>query len=82
MGTHPALDHEIPDRLFTLAATSKWQAYDREPAFAISADGLLCQSRDEHQWQGGRANVSVTKGKHYYEATMTDEGACALRLHS
>jgi ATP-dependent RNA helicase DDX1 len=56
------------------------QAYDREPAFAISADGLLCQARDENQWQGGRATVSVTKGKHYYEATMTDEGGCARPL--
>eukprot|EP00035_Acanthoeca_spectabilis_P037034 m.43232 g.43232 ORF g.43232 m.43232 type:complete len:731 (+) comp8404_c0_seq2:376-2568(+) len=51
-------------------------AFDRQPAFAISEDGLLCQSRDERGWQGARSTLSVIKGKHYYEATMTDEGLC------
>jgi len=51
---------------------------DREPAFAIDESGLLCQSRDHAKWQGARATFGVTKGKWYYEATVTDEGLCRV----
>eukprot|EP00037_Helgoeca_nana_P016987 m.160263 g.160263 ORF g.160263 m.160263 type:complete len:733 (-) comp23784_c0_seq5:112-2310(-) len=50
--------------------------FDRQPDFAISEDGLLCQSRVERGWQGARTTLGVVKGKHYYEALMTDEGLC------
>ena len=51
---------------------------DREAMFAISPDGLLCQSREHSQWQGGRGNVGLVKGKHYFETLMTDEGLCRI----
>lgn len=35
---------------------------DREREFAISADGLLCQSRAEHNWQGARCELGIIKG--------------------
>eukprot|EP00049_Salpingoeca_infusionum_P001017 m.44229 g.44229 ORF g.44229 m.44229 type:complete len:734 (-) comp10825_c1_seq6:1035-3236(-) len=50
----------------------------REPLFAVSADGMLCQSRSEHNWQGGRGNYGVTSGKCFYEVEMTDEGLCRV----
>eukprot|EP00794_Sanderia_malayensis_P018921 gene18921-20825_t len=59
---------------------SKWvmSAVDREPSFAIDETGTLCQSREHMKWQGCRANIGVTKGKWYYEATVTDEGLCRV----
>ena len=45
---------------------------------AISPDGLLCQSREQRAWQGCRSTVGVARGRHYYEATVTDEGLCRL----
>jgi ATP-dependent RNA helicase DDX1 len=50
---------------------------DRDPNFAVSADGLVCQVR-EAAWQGGRANVGVFRGKYYFEATVSDEGLCRV----
>eukprot|EP01147_Barroeca_monosierra_P003768 gene3769-6291_t len=63
---------------------------DREREFAISADGLLCQSRAEHNWQGARCELGIIKaslqhehiyimyrakiGKAYYEVELTDPG--------
>ena len=53
--------------------------WDRSPQFAISPDGLLCQSREQKVWQGSRATYGVAnQGKWYYEATITDEGLCRV----
>ncbi|XP_078483340.1 ATP-dependent RNA helicase DDX1 [Ciona intestinalis] len=53
-----------------------WQMnpYDRGNAFAISSDGLLCQSREMKEWHGCRSTRGVTKGKYYYEVLCKDEG--------
>lgn len=59
----------------------KWEMskFDREPAFAISEDGLLCQAREQRQWQGARSTYGVTQyGNYYYEVTVTDEGLCRI----
>ncbi|CAB4038540.1 ATP-dependent RNA helicase DDX1, partial [Paramuricea clavata] len=56
----------------------KMNVYDRDSAFAISEDGLLCQSREQFDWQGCRSLLAVTKGKFYYETTVTDEGLCRV----
>ncbi|XP_057291400.1 ATP-dependent RNA helicase DDX1-like isoform X1 [Hydractinia symbiolongicarpus] len=58
----------------------KWEMskFDRDPSFAISEDGLLCQAREQKQWQGARSNYGVSKGNYYYEATVTDEGLCRI----
>eukprot|EP00041_Stephanoeca_diplocostata_P030216 m.907818 g.907818 ORF g.907818 m.907818 type:complete len:736 (+) comp23711_c1_seq21:2004-4211(+) len=55
---------------------TRMSGQDRDGMFAVSEDGLLCQSRHEQQWQGGRATTGLVGGKHYYEALMTDEGLC------
>jgi ATP-dependent RNA helicase DDX1 len=47
---------------------------DRNAMFAVSADGTLTQARNEKQWAGGRASVGLTAGKHYYEASVRDDG--------
>ena len=53
--------------------------WDRSPQFAISPDGLLCQSREQKVWQGARATYGVAnQGKWYYEVTVTDEGLCRV----
>jgi ATP-dependent RNA helicase DDX1 len=52
--------------------------YDRDPDLAISPDGLLCQSRDQRKWNGCRSSLGVMSGKHYFEATVTDEGLCRV----
>ena len=44
--------------------------YDRGSAFAIGADGLLCQSREFKDWHGCRSTKGVTKGKYYYEVDL------------
>ena len=57
--------------------------WDRSPQFAISPDGLLCQSREQKAWQGCRTNFGVAnQGKWYYEATVTDEGLCRVGFSS
>lgn len=58
----------------------KWEMskYDRQPQFAISDDGLLCQAREQRSWQGCRSTFGVKEGNHYYEATVTDEGLCRV----
>ncbi|XP_028392095.1 ATP-dependent RNA helicase DDX1-like [Dendronephthya gigantea] len=58
--------------------TWKMNVYDRDSLFAIDEDGLLCQSRDQSKWQGGRSVLAVKKGKFYYEAKVTDEGLCRV----
>ena len=45
---------------------------------AISPDGLLCQCREHKVWHGSRSNQGVESGKHYFEATVTDEGLCRV----
>lgn len=45
---------------------------------AISPDGLLCQCREHKAWHGCRSTHGVDSGKHYYEATVTDEGLCRV----
>lgn len=45
---------------------------------AIDEEGVLCQSREPSKWQGVRATLGASKGKHYYEATVTDEGLCRV----
>lgn len=30
---------------------------------AISQDGLLCQAREQRQWQGARSTYGVTEGE-------------------
>ncbi|XP_023692056.1 ATP-dependent RNA helicase DDX1 [Paramormyrops kingsleyae] len=59
---------------------TKWQMnpYDRSPAFAISADGLCCQSREVKEWHGCRTTRAVTKGKYYYEVSCHDQGLCRV----
>ncbi|XP_020905751.1 ATP-dependent RNA helicase DDX1 isoform X2 [Exaiptasia diaphana] len=56
----------------------KMNPFDRDESFAISQDGLLCQSREMYKWQGCRSTLGVKKGKYYYEATVTDEGLCRV----
>lgn len=53
-------------------------AYDKDDAFAIAADGFLCQCREHKEWSGCRSTMGVTTGKFYYEAMVTDEGLCRL----
>lgn len=59
---------------------NKWQMnpYDRGSAFAIGADGLLCQSREIKEWHGCRATRGVNKGKYYYEVSCHDQGLCRV----
>ena len=46
---------------------------------AITPDGSRCQSREQREWHGCRANKGVhSSGKYYYEATVTDEGLCRV----
>jgi len=54
--------------------TIKMSLDDRESEFAVSEDGSTCQSRNERQWAGGRANIGLIKGKYYYEITCRDAG--------
>ncbi|CAK9830344.1 ATP-dependent RNA helicase Ddx1 [Anthophora retusa] len=53
--------------------------FDRGRALAITPDGLRCQSREQKEWHGCRANKGVQgKGKYFYEAIVTDEGLCRV----
>lgn len=51
---------------------------DRDRSFAVAPDGLKCQSREQADWAGGRANIGVFQGRFYFEATVTDEGLCRV----
>ena len=51
---------------------------DREPNFAIDETGLVCQAREEKDWQGCRASMGITKGRYYFEITVKDEGLCRV----
>ena len=64
-----------------ILAGSKWtlSMFDRGPSFAVTPDGLRCQSREQKEWHGGRATKGVQgKGKYYYEALVQDEGLCRV----
>lgn len=53
--------------------------FDRDPAMAITPEGLRCQSREQKEWHGCRATRGVFgKGKYFYEAIVTDEGLCRV----
>ena len=51
---------------------------DRDALLAVSADGLICQSRAERAWSGGRATAGVVSGRHYWEMLCRDEGLCRV----
>lgn len=66
-------------------------AADRDPAFSIAEDGLLCQARLAQLWCGARANVGVLHGIEwcfqrsltgvgavYFEVSVLDEGLCRV----
>ncbi|CAL8141912.1 unnamed protein product [Orchesella dallaii] len=62
-------------------ASSKWQLsmFDRSSSFAVTPDGVRCQSREFKDWHGGRATKGVTgKGKYYFETVVQDEGLCRV----
>lgn len=53
--------------------------FDRGKAMAVTPDGLRCQSREQKEWHGCRANKGVQgKNKFFFEATVTDEGLCRV----
>eukprot|EP01113_Clastostelium_recurvatum_P036417 TRINITY_DN5186_c0_g1_i1.p1 TRINITY_DN5186_c0_g1~~TRINITY_DN5186_c0_g1_i1.p1 ORF type:complete len:740 (-),score=190.47 TRINITY_DN5186_c0_g1_i1:11-2194(-) len=54
---------------------------DRDTLLAIDDTGLTCQARSPN-WVGGRATIGITKGKYFYEATVTDEGLCRVGFSS
>lgn len=46
---------------------------------AVTLDGLRCQSREQKEWHGCRANKGVSgSGRYFFEATVTDEGLCRV----
>ena len=49
---------------------------DRDAAFTIKGNEV--QNPDQYRWQGGRSEKGVVSGKHYYEATITDNGLCRI----
>ena len=54
----------------------KMSETDRDAAFTVS--GLAVRNADQYRWQGGRSDKGVVAGKHYYEATITDNGLCRI----
>ncbi|CAL7934575.1 unnamed protein product [Xylocopa violacea] len=53
--------------------------FDRGRSLAITPDGLRCQSREQKEWHGCRANKGVQgKDKYFFEAIVTDEGLCRV----
>lgn len=66
--------HVVDDQLVACKLNSE----DRDETFALSADGIGGQSRNELSWGGCRATVGVLSGKAYYEATVSDEGLCRI----
>lgn len=53
--------------------------FDRGQAMAVTLDGLRCQSREQKEWHGCRANKGVSgSGKYFFETTVTDEGLCRV----
>ncbi|PAA53121.1 hypothetical protein BOX15_Mlig022248g3, partial [Macrostomum lignano] len=66
----------------TAAAQKKhWRfnMHDRTEQLAIDAEGVLVQSRHQRDWHGARAVAGVkSRGKYYFEATVTDEGLARI----
>ncbi|RZF40737.1 hypothetical protein LSTR_LSTR014356 [Laodelphax striatellus] len=63
------------------SAASQWKlsVWDRGWAMAVTPDGMRCQSREQKEWHGCRADRGLhSAGRHYYEATVTDEGLCRV----
>lgn len=53
--------------------------FDRGRALAVTPDSLRCQSREQKEWHGCRANKGVSgSGKYFFEAIVTDEGLCRV----
>lgn len=53
--------------------------FDRGRALAVTPDGLRCQSREQKEWHGCRANKGISgNGKYFFEAIVTDEGLCRV----
>ncbi|XP_029673182.1 ATP-dependent RNA helicase Ddx1 isoform X2 [Formica exsecta] len=53
--------------------------FDRGRALAVTPDGLRCQSREQKEWHGCRANKGISgSGKYFFEAIVTDEGLCRV----
>lgn len=53
--------------------------FDRGGALAVTPDGLRCQSREQKEWHGCRANKGVHGSKKFFfEAIVTDEGLCRV----
>ncbi|EFN80062.1 ATP-dependent RNA helicase Ddx1 [Harpegnathos saltator] len=53
--------------------------FDRGRALAVTPDGLRCQSREQKEWHGCRANKGVSRsGKYFFECIVTDEGLCRV----
>lgn len=53
--------------------------FDRSAAFAVTPDGLRCQSREFKEWHGGRSTKGVSGGgKYYFETVVQDEGLCRV----
>ncbi|XP_033358638.1 ATP-dependent RNA helicase Ddx1 [Bombus vosnesenskii] len=61
--------------------SSHWSLslFDRGKALAVTPDGLRCQSREQKEWHGCRANKGILgKDKYFFEAIVTDEGLCRV----
>ncbi|XP_071864973.1 ATP-dependent RNA helicase Ddx1 [Bombus fervidus] len=61
--------------------SSHWllSLFDRGRALAVTPDGLRCQSREQKEWHGCRANKGIQgKDKYFFEAIVTDEGLCRV----
>jgi len=58
------------------AAAITLNTNDRSPLMAVSADGLVCQCRQERDWGGVRATAGVVSGKFCFEAKVNDDGLC------
>lgn len=67
-------DTNQPVTAVQTAASVTMSASDRDEKFAVSPCGTRVQARETRGWAGGRATMGVTSGKHYYEATVTDDG--------
>nr|XP_033337040.1 ATP-dependent RNA helicase Ddx1-like isoform X2 [Megalopta genalis] len=71
--TASSTSHSQPSKHWSLSL------FDRGTALAVTPDGLRCQSREQKEWHGCRANKGVQGNKKFFfEATVTDEGLCRV----
>lgn len=64
-----------------VAHSTHWglSLFDRGHALAVTPDSLRCQSREQKEWHGCRANKGIQgDGKYFFEAIPTDEGLCRV----